>query len=831
MEFPKHYDPQDVEHKICKMWQKLDVYRYDPESTKACFSVDTPPPYVSAEHLHVGHVMSYTQPEIIVRYKRMRGYNVFYPMGFDDNGLPTERYVERKYDVDPKETDRRTFIDLCLRETAEGARVYRQLWDRLGISVDWSLSYSTIDERSRRTAQKSFLELINAGLIDRRDEPIQWCYKCKTSLAQADVDTIEENTDLHDITFDGPDGASLIISTTRPELLPACVALYAHPKDERYTDLIGRKSRVPLFDHEVPIFTHPDVDRSYGSGLMMVCTWGDAEDVTKWREDNLGTRLILDNNGRLNQCGRQFSSLSLKKARGAILQVLSEKSLLISSRRISHLLGVHERCGEPVEFSQSEQWFIRLLDHKEEFLRRGEELNWYPTFMKARYDEWVKGLKWDWCISRQRHYGVPFPVWYCELCGKPQFAPESQLPVDPMRDAPSPGTTCECGCDSFVGESDVMDTWMTSSLTPLINARWAEHGFGEDNHFAKVYPQSLRVQAFEIIRTWLFYTIVKSHYHTDSLPWHDVMISGWGLDARGKKISKRYGNFVDPLKTIDKYSADAIRYWAAGATLGHDLRYHEGNLRDGTRLVNKLWNAARLSLQYLYDGQEDPLPLKRGKPALVDRWILSRLAATVKTATDALDQYNYSYALQTIEMFFFQEFCDNYLEIIKPRFRKASQYSSGEVEAARMTLHQVLFGVIRLFAPFVPFITEEIYQHLFRAYGGPASIHVADWPVSEELSRDTEAEAEGQLLIQVLTGIRRWKTANQAHANSPLEHLIITADQEYERRLRILASSLQDAARAERLDFGPDGDVESGVAGVLLKLQIKRKQVRQECGL
>ena len=821
MDFTRKYKPQEVEPRIRSFWKEQRIYRYDPNSDRPCFSVDTPPPYVSSAHLHVGHAMSYSQAEFVVRYKRMRGYNIFYPMGFDDNGLPTERYVEKKYKINKSKISRQEFIDLCLKETKTGAQTYRELWEALGVSVDWSLTYSTIDERCRRSAQRSFVELARDGLIERRDEPILWCYRCSTAIAQADVETVEASSRLNNVAFLGPDGRELIISTTRPELIPACVSLYVNPDDERYTSLVGAKVRVPLFDYQVQVRTHPDVDPSFGTGLMMVCSWGDMDDVIKWKDHNLDTRHLFDEHGRLNALAGPFAGLSIEKARREILESLNEKGLLKGSEPLVHSIGVHDRCNTPVEFNHSLQWFIRILDHKAEFLQRGRELAWYPEFMRTRYEDWVRGLKWDWCISRQRYYGVPFPVWYCQECAEPWLPSTESLPVDPTVDSVPEDARCKCGCASFVGEKDVMDTWMTSSLTPLINAKWA---YDDNALMERVYPQSIRVQAFEIIRTWLFYSVVKSHFHTDSLPWHDVMISGWGLDAKGKKMSKSLGNFVEPMAVMKRHSADALRYWSAGATLGNNFRYSEQDVVDGNRLLTKLWNAARFVSTYLFDESGKPLPLSPGNPTLSDGWIISRFMSTVKSASEYMDKYEYSHALDVTERFFFAEFCDNYLEIVKQRFWEPDQFPPEQIEAARFALHTVLLGVLKLFAPFIPYITEELYQIIFRPSIGPVSIHISEWPVYDESLIDTEAEEAGKLLVDVLTGVRRWKTSHKVHANFPLSKMVITAGEEEKALLEPIADDLRAAAHATSLEFAEGGSVPTEVENITLGLTLDEKR-------
>ena len=810
MQLRKKYDPHEAEPRLARQWNDAGLYAFNPHSSAECFSVDTPPPYVSADHLHAGHVMSYSQAEFIVRYKRMRGLNVFYPMGFDDNGLPTERFVEAKHHVDKATIDRKEFVRMCLAETAEGAATYRRLWERLGISVDWSLCYSTMDERSRRTAQASFLDLQTRGLIERREEPIQWCFACGTSPAQADVASVEQAGRLHDIAF----GGGLVISTTRPELLPACVALYAHPDDARYSPLLGTDATVPIFGHRVPVRAHPDVDPTFGTGLMMVCTWGDSEDVAKWRADHLDTRIIFAADGTLSDGAGILRGMRPQDARRAVIEALTAQGLLVGSRPVTHAVGTHERCGSPVEFNLALQWFIRILDHKQRFLELGDRLAWYPRFMKARYDEWVSGLKWDWCISRQRFYGVPFPVWYCVNCSTPLLADRQSLPVDPTVTQPSTGTRCACGSAQFRGEPDVMDTWMTSSLSPLINGNWA---FGDSARMSMTYPNSVRVQAFEIIRTWLFYTIVKAEYHTGGLPWRSVMISGWGLDAEGRKLSKRLGNFVDPMEIITKYSADAMRYWAAGSSLGHDLRYSESRIADGQRLCTKLWNAGRLIGGHLADEARPSVP----DPAcmsVADRWILRRFGIAVTDASRAFEEFDYSHALEAAEQFLQADLCDNYLEIVKPRLWEGSTASPQTMECTRAILVQTFRGTLKLLAPFLPFVTEEIHGLLFAALSDAKSIHVSQWPQAPELAWDARDEEQSRVLLSLLGAVRKWKSNARLNAGAPLSSVRIACSHERRDTCCAIADDLRSGVRATDVGFAESGSVETGIEGITLEV-------------
>jgi Valyl-tRNA synthetase len=729
-DFPKNYDYKSVEEKISKYWEDNDIYKFSLEDKgKDIYSVDTPPPYVSSAHLHVGHVMSYSQAEFIIRYKRMKGYNVFYPMGFDDNGLPTERYVEKKYKINKSKITREEFIDLCLKETKIGIDIYKSLWRSVGISADYSLSYSTIDERCRKTAQKSFLDLYGKGLIERRNEPILWCPQCRTSLAQADVVMEEFTGVLYDIEFKSDEGKGLIISTTRPELLGGCVAVYANPADERYRFLEGKSVKTPLYNKNVPVKYDESVDMSYGSGLMMVCTWGDAEDVKKWKEHSLDTAIIIDRSGRLNELSGGYKGLNVRDAKKGIVEDLRKMSLIKLEKPLNHNVGVHDRCSTPVEFILAEQWFIKILENKEKFIDAGNRMSWHPQFMKTRYDEWINNLKWDWNISRQRFYGVPFPVWYCAECGEVVVASEKELPVDPAVIMPVNMKCKKCGGSKLIPENDVMDTWMTSSLTPLINSLWSYEDAESKKLYNTIYPMGLRPQAQEIIRTWLFYTVVKSVYHTGDIPFKDVMISGWGLDKNGKKMSKSLGNFVSPEEITGKYSADALRYWASKANLGQDLRFSEEDVANGRRLTIKIWNAARFLITNVesdfnpYEKNVKDLKLSR-----IDEWILTEFENTLKSCGNYMESYEYSLCMRTLQDFFYNSYCDNYLEIIKNVFWDESEESSERKKTVLNIMYFISLNAVKMFAPFMPFITEELYLSFYKRYEKDKSIHKSFWP-------------------------------------------------------------------------------------------------------
>jgi len=816
------FDHQAIEAEARSIWEEHDVFRYDRTATEPVFSIDTPPPYVSASHLHVGHAMSYSQADFIVRYHRMRGERVFYPIGFDDNGLPTERYVEKKYGVKAAEMPRAEFVKMCLHETQTTGARYEDLWRRVGLSVDWSLRYSTIDPRCQRTSQTSFVKLHQAGHLRRANDPILWCPECRTALAQADVEDLERTSRIHKIAFTAVDGdQQLVIATTRPELLPACVALYAHPGDERYQHLVESRARVPLFDYDVPIRTDESVDPEFGTGLMMVCTFGDSEDVAKWRRDGLDLRLAIEPDGRMGELAGEFAGLQINQARSAIVTELGKTGALLESTPIKQVVGVHERCSTPVEFQIRPQWFIAVVENRDRFRRRAEELDWIPPFMKRRLDDWIDGLKWDWNITRQRHYGVPFPVWFCSSCDHAVLADLDSLPVDPLEDKPPVSSCPDCGGSDLVGDPDVMDTWMTSSLTPQINDGWAVGGTEPG-----LAPMSLRVQAFEIIRTWLFYTLVQSDLHFDRVPWDAVMISGWGLNEQGKKISKRdleqsatadgFNRYV-PDDVMAKYGADALRLWATKARIGTDLRYNEKDVRVGRKFAVKMWNVGRFLQMNLegFDPTATPVPPADRTP--VDRWLLGKLAKAVSEATAAFDEYDFMQAHLTASKFFWSVYCDRYIEMIKDRFLVRDEHSDAERASAQWTLWESYRAIVGLFAPFAPYITEHMYQRFFKESEGTPSLHVTRWPTVDERWQGGDTSTI-ETLVTLVDAVRVLRSKHRLGSNTRVAKVVLDArTDEAKAVVEAVAEPLRVAARADRVET-TTAEHDSGVAGIHLDL-------------
>jgi valyl-tRNA synthetase len=721
----------------------------------------------------------------------MMGYDVFYPMGFDDNGLPTERLVERTLGIEARSLNRAEFIKKCLETSESFGAEYRALWERIGLSIDWRYTYRTIDDRSRKISQVSFLDLCQKDLVYQEMAPTIWCPECQTAVAQADLKDLQRDKDFHTLAFQLEDGSTLPIATTRPELLPACVAVFIHPDDDVHKHLVGKKAKVPFFDHEVPIYLDDTVDQSKGTGVVMCCTFGDAADIDWWRRHNLPLNVIIDQSGKLLPTAGELAHLTVDLAYKKVIQLLEQDNLVLGRQRTEQSVRAHERCDTPVEFLITKQWFIRIMDYKDKLLEASSKIDWYPDRMKRRYEQWVENLNMDWLISRQRYYGVPFPVWYCEDCGKPVFAELEQLPVDPMQDEPF--GECECCGDSFIPEKDVMDTWATSSLTPQIACGWLE----DQDRYEKSYPMALRSQAHEIIRTWAFYTIVKSLHHFEQIPWNEVAISGWGLaPAGGGKISKsRGGGPVAPQEMIDRYSADAVRYWSASTGLGKDAIINEEKIQAGSKLVTKLWNVARFSETFLRDYQP---PSQIGTLLPIDTWILSRTQSVLDKATKSFQAYDYVGAKNEVEDLFWHDLADNYLELVK--FRLYGDQETGK-RSAQHALYHALRTILMLFAPFLPHVTDVIFQDLFSTGEGKRSIHVERWPKGQWIKLEGESEAFGQMVLQVLTSVRRYKSEKKLPLSTTLKELQLKVERSA--MIRLIDESkidLLSATRAEKVE-------------------------------
>lgn len=813
MPLPRRYDPSEVEPRLDGGWQDAGTYRFESGRTPV-YSIDTPPATVSG-YLHLGSVYSYSHADFIARFRRMRGDNVFYPMGYDDNGLATERLVERETGKTAEEMGRDSFIQACLEVTKVFEREYEALWRRLGLSVDWRYTYRTIDDRSREASQRAFLDLLRRGLAYRRKAPAIWCPHCHTAIAQAEVNDLDRQSEFLTISFGCDDGTPLEIGTTRPELMPACVAVFVHPDDDRYRDAVGHSAQVPLFDLDVPVLADPRADPGKGTGAVMCCTFGDTVDVEWWYAHDLPLREVLNRDGHLTDIAGNFAGLASTEARVEIVNALDAVGAVVKREQIAQTVRVHERCDTPVEYIVTNQWFIRLLDHKEELLAAGDVVAWHPESMHVRYRDWVENLQWDWCVSRQRFYGVPFPIWYCS-CGKVLTADESQLPVDPVTQSSS--RTCTCGNASITPEEDVMDTWATSAVSPQIAGRQLD----APEIYGQVFPFSLRPQGHDIIRTWTFDTIALSWYRYRIIPWKNLLISGWGVaGAGGEKISKsRGGGPVAPMEMLEQYSADAARYWAASAGPGKDAVISEEKFQNGSKFVTKLWNLAVFSERFLA-GYEPPQELPLFSPA--DRWLLSSAQMLIRSATSSFESYEYARAKSEIESYFWSVLANNYVEMAKKRLYDDT---SGGREAARYALYSGLRAVVILLAPIIPFVAEEIYRGLLRRPDGPDSVHRVEWPRPNEALVFEGGETTGEVLVGVANVVRRFKSDRRMSLGANLRRLHVQPNASIASSWLVGAEDdIGGVTRAEVVTIGPEPDdswrgiaaIDEGVAKVWIE--------------
>ena len=753
----------ESERKWQASWEKGKIYDFDSASKKPIFSIDTPPPTVSGR-MHLGHAFSYAQADFIARYKRMNGFNVFYPFGLDDNGLATERLVEKSRSIRAKDFTREQFIKICLEETRKHEDVMISDFKALGLSLDWNLLYRTIEPLARKTSQKSFLEIYKEKRAYRKEAPSMWCPTCETAIAQAELEDVEMDSTFNDLIFKIKGGGEIIIATTRPEMLSSCVAVFIHPSDKRKKELLEKKVIVPISGHEVTVLEDARVDPEKGTGIVMCCTFGDQTDMEWYFAHSLPLRVGFTPDGRMSALAGKYAGKKIREARKEIILDLKEAGLLKSQKAIRHAVKVHERCKSEMEIMNTKQLFFKYLDLKDEFLKKGNELKWHPEHMKIRFENWIKGLQWDWSVSRQRFFGVPFPLWYCKKCEETITADEKQLPVDPLQDKPLVKKCPKCGGTEFVPEKDVLDTWATSSLTPQINSKWAE----DKKLHAKIFPMSLRPQAHDIITLWAFNTVVKAYFHEKKLPWKNIMISGHALDPKGRKMSKSLGNVVNPVEMVEKYSADMLRYWAANGSLGEDLPFQEKEFLSAKKFLTKLSNAAKFVAMKTQGVKLSDFEKEKKNMHELDRWILSIFSRTKKEATEALESYEYSKALSALRNFFWLEFADYYIEQVKHRVYSESDKSSG---AAKAVLVKIFTEILKMLSPFVPHTTEEIFQSNFKAYMNETSVHLEKWPEEDEKLLDESAEKAGELAKTIIAVLRKHKSEKNMAMNAEISEV------------------------------------------------------------
>ncbi|MDN3031192.1 MAG: valine--tRNA ligase [Candidatus Tisiphia sp.] len=804
-EFPKDYSFSESERKWQKFWQEQKIYLWDKNETREnSFVVDTPPPTVSGQ-LHIGHVYSYTQADFIVRFKRMLGKNIFYPIGFDDNGLPTERLVEKQKQIKATNMAREQFVEICKEVVISEEEKFRSLFNQMALSVDWTLEYQTINPLSRKMSQMSFLDLVNKGEVYRNNQPILWDPVDQTALAQADIEDQEKTLMMNDVIFQTSKGERIIIATTRPELLPACVAIFYNPNDDRYKHLQGQFAITPLFDVKVPILADDLVQIDKGTGLVMCCTFGDVTDITWWRVHNLPIKIIIDKKGIIDLSDElsnsssynQINGLKIKDARSKIIEILKEKNLLVKQVEITQTVKCAERSGAPLEILTIPQWFVHTIKHKDVLMQRANEINWHPKNMKIRLENWINGLSWDWCISRQRYFGVPFPVWYSKRVGevgKAIFPDITQLPVDPTKDLPIGYSREEVEPDY-----DVMDTWATSAISPQLSSHGISEKFNVDaERHHKLFPADLRPQAHEIIRTWAFYTVLKAQLHENTLPWKNIMISGWCLAFDRSKMSKSKGNIIVPQKLLEQYGADVMRYWTSKSRLGADTVYSEEVMKNGKRLVNKLWNACKFAA--IHFDKLDPLDKNVQIPDIeskichkFDQWLIVKLVELVDKVESDMHNYEYTDAMESIEKFFWSVFCDNYLEITKTRAYNMDGSDNRGQYSAIITLYYSIKILLKLLAPFLPHITEEIWQILYST----KSIHSrGNWSQIKKFSFPVE-QIQPDRLIKILDLVRKAKAEKNLSVKANIKVLEIIG----EKLPNDLTIDLKNVTSSHKIEF------------------------------
>jgi valyl-tRNA synthetase len=739
MELPKEYDYKTLEEKWMNTWQD-SMYYFDWDSEKPQFIIDTPPPYPTG-NFHIGNALNWCYIDFVARYKRMRGFNVMFPEGWDCHGLPTEVKVEEIHGITKSQVSREEFRRLCVELTTKNIERMRKSLRRLGFSIDWSNEYITMEPAYFGKTQRSFVQMYNNGRIYQQNHPVNWCPRCETAIAFAEVEYDSRSTTLNYLNFD-----KLRIATTRPELLAACVAVAVNPDDERSRDFVGKEIKVPVFGHKVKVIADKSVDPCFGTGVVMICTFGDKQDVRWWVEHNLPLRKAIDKTGKMTELAGKYAGLTTEAAKKAIIEDMKKAGILYKQEELPQNVGMCWRCKTPIEILSEKQWFVKIIP--EDIMDTANQITWVPDYMKVRLENWTGTMEWDWCISRQRIFATPIPAWYCTKCDAVKVAKEEWLPLDPTRN--SPPEPCECGSTEFKGEEDVLDTWMDSSISALHVAGWL-------SAHPLLLPTQLRPQGYDIIRTWAFYTILRARALLDKKPWDTILLNGMVLGEDGHKMSKSRNNFVVPEEVIKQYGADAFRQWAAiGGSTGSDIIFSWKDVVAGSRFLQKLWSIMRFSMPHVSDKPASFTP--------IDLWLLSKLNRLVKETTEKMDAYQFDETFKAVRGFAWDILADNYIELVKWRL-----YGEGEgKQAAQHTLYIMIETLSRLLAPFMPYFSEEVYSHLKQE-----SIHLQAWPEVNESLIDPDAEATGELIKEITGAIRRYKSEHGMALNAPLKEIEI----------------------------------------------------------
>ncbi|MDR1955095.1 MAG: valine--tRNA ligase [Candidatus Methanoplasma sp.] len=784
------YDSVSVERRWQKMWKDEKIYRFDPDSDRPAYSIDNPPRYTSGP-LHLGHATGYSLIDFAARYKRMRGYNVFFPLCFDVNGTPIEVKVEKKYKITKLDLPREEYRRLCSEYANGFIDEMTHHFEILGESMDPSIYYQTDAPYYRRITQVSFVELFRRGLVYKGDFPVNWCPRCMTALADAEVDHKDNTTKLNFVRFgiDGGDG-HVMIATTRPELICTCKVVAVHPDDEEKRHLIGKELVTPIYGRRVKVIADPKVDPKYGTGNVMICTIGDKDDLEWVMKYHLEMEKGIDETGKMTELAGRYAGLPVKEARECIIADLKEIGALVEQKDTPQQVSVCWRCGMPVEYLQVPQWFLRTLELKEQVLRKADEIKWFPDFMKIRLQDWVESLEWDWVLSRQRIFATPVPIWECEDCGEAVCAEEEQCYVDPTLDPPPVEKCQKCG-GRLAGCTDVFDTWMDSSGSSLYNTFWKR----DDDLHKKFFPMSMRPQSHDIIRTWAFYSILRAEQLKQSRPWDDIMVHGFIMAPDGTPMHSSVGNIIDPIPILNNNGADALRYFAASCSLGTDHAFREADVTRGKKLANKIFNIGQFVGKFF-----DSRPTEAGELRESDKWIISRYSQTVEAATAYLNEYQFDKAMKEIEGFIWRDLADNYIEMVKAR----------KDPAVRYTLYNVFLGSIKMVAPVMPHVTEDIYQEHFAAYEGTKSIHISVWP--SPIFVDEDALKTGESIISITSAIRAWKSEKKMPLNAELSKVEIIGDEAP--ALEKGALDIIETSKVKELIFLKEAELKEEVIGI-----------------
>jgi valyl-tRNA synthetase len=792
--FPKKFNLLMIEEQWQQNWEQMGIYRFNrTDSSRPVFTIDTPPPYPSGD-FHMGNVLNWTYIDALARYKRMRGYNVLFPQGWDCHGLPTEVKAEEIYKIKKTDLPPAEFIKLCKQLIGKYIDIMKTAVKRLGCSVDWTTEYRTMDPDYWRRTQLSFIILHKKGLIYKGTYPISWCTSCETAIADAEVEHETKQGTLHYIKFKLEDGNHLLIATTRPELLPACVTVAVNPDDQRYKKYIGKNLQVPIANRNVKIIPDRLVDPEFGTGVVMICTYGDKADVKAVTTHHLPSIMLIDDKGKMNKNAGKYAGLTTKEAKKAVVTDLEKEGLLEKTETLSQEVGTCWRCKNPIEILEHEQWFMKTRILTEQVKKNTLDVTWYPDYMKNRMIDWANSLDWDWVVSRQRIFATPIPIWYCKKCGEIILAEPDWVPIDPRTEDPKIDRCPKCGSTEFTPETDVLDTWFDSSITCAVHAGWPD-----SKDWRKLYPADMHPSGYDIIRTWAYYLMVRHLALFDEKPYKSVLINGMVLGTDGRKMSKSLGNFVATPDVFQKYGADAPRQWATGGgATGSDIPFRWEDVEYAWRFLRKLWNAARFASIHLQDYD----PEEKGELNLMDRWLLSKMERITQKVTAALENCQFNVATDEIRKFTWHSFCDQYIEAVKHRLYQPETYGKEKREAAQYTLYNAIYRILQLLAPISPHIAEEIYQIMYADDKKHESIHVSPWPTIHEELIDEETEKKGDLIVAVMGEIRRDKAENQKPLNAPIQKLTIhSEDKTTTQVLRQAEEDLVGTCKIEKIEI------------------------------